>query len=234
VSGVIKRTLPRRGEGHEEKNIAKAFLKILRVLRGLRGEKVYEIAEIPMKQNRIITIMVTALAITLACTIFVGGPEIPEPLIPVSAEAVTSLQEQIKAAVEAGASSGEVILQINETQLTSYLAYKNADNPNPMFTEPQVYLRDGQMRIYGKTQQGNFTANIGIVLAVGLDAEGRPELQLTSADFGPFPLPDGLNKAITAVIEEAYTGALGPVATGFRIQSIAIADGTMTIAGNIR
>jgi len=187
-----------------------------------------------VKQNKIITIMLAALAISLACTIFVGGPEIPQPPIPISAEAVTSLQEQIKAAVEEGALSGEVTLFMNETQLTSYLAYKNLDDPSPLFTEPQVYLRDGQMRIYGKTQQGNFTANIGIVLSVGLDAEGRPELQLTSADFGPFPLPDGLNKAITAIIEEAYTGALGPVATGFRIKSIIIADGMMMIVGSIR
>jgi hypothetical protein len=43
-----------------------------------------------------------------------------------------------------------------------------------------------------------------------------------------------LNKAITAIIEEAYTGALGPVATGFRIQSIIIADGMMMIVGSIR
>jgi len=176
----------------------------------------------------------TALAITLACTIFVGGPDYPQPPIPISAEAVTSLQEQIQAAVAAGAVSGEVTLQMNETQLTSYLAYKNLSDPSPMFIVPQVILRDGQMRIYGKTKQGNFTANIGIVLSVGLDAEGSPELQLTSADFGPFPLPEGLNKAITAIIEEAYTGALGPVATGFRITSITIADGMMTVVGNIR
>lgn len=187
-----------------------------------------------MKQNKTIIIMLTALTLTLACTIFVGGPEYPQPPIPVSLEAVTSLQEQIQAAVAAGAVSGEVTLMMNETQLTSYLAYKNLNDPTPMFTEPQVYLRDGQMRIYGKTQKGNFTANIGIVLAVGLDAEGNPELQLVSADFGPLPLPEGLNKAITAVIEEAYTGALGPVATGFRIKSITIADGTMTVVGSIR
>jgi hypothetical protein len=187
-----------------------------------------------MKKQHILLSTVAALAITLACTIFVGGPDYPQPPIPISAEAVTSLQEQIKAAVEAGAVSGVVTLQMNETQLTSYLAYKNINNPNALFTDPQVYLRDGQMRIYGKTQQGNFTANIGIVLAVGLSAEGRPELQLTSADFGPFPLPEGLNKAITAIIEEAYTGALGPVATGFRITSITITDGVMTVVGNIR
>lgn len=187
-----------------------------------------------MNKKIVFLTALTALATTLACAIFVGGPDYPQPPIPVSAEAVTSLQEQVKAAVEAGAASGEVMLFITETQLTSYLALKNPNDPTPMFTEPQVYLRDGQMRIYGKAQRGNFVANIGIVLAVGLDAEGRPELQLVSADFGPFPLPDGLNKAITAVIEEAYTGALGPVATGFRVQSITIANGIMAVVGSIR
>ena len=188
-----------------------------------------------MKQKQIIPILLAVLAATLACTIFVGGPDYPDQTIPVSPEAVTSLQEQIKAAVESGVASGGVVtLRINETQLTSYLALKNPDDPSPMFTEPQVYLRDGQMRIYGKTQQGNFVANIGIVLAVGLDEAGLPQLQLISADFGPFPLPEGLNDAITAIIEEAYTGALGPVATGFRLQSITIADGVMTVVGQIR
>ena len=187
-----------------------------------------------MNKKLITLISITALAITLACTIFVGGPEYPQPPIPVSAEAVAALQQQIQDAVAAGALSGEITLQMSEVQLTSYLAYKFLEDETPMFTEPQVYLRDGQMKIYGKTKQGNFTANIGIVLSVGLDAEGAPELQLTSADFGPLPLPEGLNKAITAVIEEAYTGALGPMATGFRIQSISIADGVMTVVGQIR
>ena len=187
-----------------------------------------------MNQKRILFISFVTLVVTLACTIFVGGPEIPQPPIPVSADAVTQLQEQIKNAVAAGAVSGEVTLQINEVQLTSFLTYKFLEDETPILTEPQVYLRDGQMRIFGKTQQGNFAANIGIVLAVGLDENGEPALQITSADFGPLPLPDGLNKAITALIEEAYTGALGPVATGFRITSIAIADGVMTIVGRIR
>jgi hypothetical protein len=36
------------------------------------------------------------------------------------------------------------------------------------------------------------------------------------------------------MIQEAYTGAVGPVATGLRIQTISIADGIMTISGRIR
>ena len=187
-----------------------------------------------MKRTRISLILLIMLIIIPACTIFVGGPDYPDTPIAVSTEAVTSLQDEIKAAVSAGAINGEVTIIMSEVQLTSYLAFKLTTDSTPMFTDPQVYLRDGQMRIFGKTQQGYFAANMRIVLTVGPDENGNPELQLTSADFGPFPLPDGLNKAITAIIEEAYTGALGPVATGFRIIAITIADGLMMINGKIR
>ena len=186
-----------------------------------------------MKQRKILFILVAVLMASLACTIFTGGPEFPDAPIPVSTEAVNSLREEIKTAVEAGAQSGVVTLFITETQLTSYLAFKFQADESPMLTDPQVYLRDGQMRIYGKAARGVFTANVGIVLSVGLDDQGVPQLQLISADFGPFPLPSGLNEAITAIIEEAYTGALGPIATGFRIRSITIADGVMAIVGQI-
>lgn len=187
-----------------------------------------------MKHKSLPFFLALVLFLTLACTIFAGGPDYPEQTIPVSTEAVDSLKQQIEQAVTDGAQSGVVYLFISETQLTSYLALKLQQSADPMFTDPQVFLRDNQMRIYGKTKQGMFTANIGIVLEVGTDEQGKPKLKVVSADFGPLPLPDGLNEAITALIEEAYTGALGPVATGFRIQTIVIADGVMAIQGRIR
>jgi len=179
---------------------------------------------------------------SLACTIFVGGPDYSDlPPIPVSAEAVVSLQEELKRAVEAGATTGVVTINITEPQITSYLALRLQNDPTlqqndntPLITDPQVYLRDGQMQIYGKTQQGLFAANIGIILSMGVDETGQPKIEIISADFGPFPAPDGLKDAITAMIREAYTGSLGPVATGLRIETIAIANGVMTITGRIR
>jgi hypothetical protein len=36
------------------------------------------------------------------------------------------------------------------------------------------------------------------------------------------------------MVKEAYTGSLGPVATGLRIESISIANGVMTVTGRIR
>ena len=178
---------------------------------------------------------------SLACTVFVGGPDYSDRQpIPVSNEAADSLKEEVKRAIDAGAASGEVIINITETQITSVLAQRLQTDQNlqqdskPLITDPQVYLRDGQMQIFGKTQQGMFAANIGIIVSVGIDENGKPKIEIVSADFGPLPAPEGINIAISSMIEEAYTGSVGPVATGLRIQTISIADGVMTVSGRIR
>lgn len=198
-----------------------------------------------MKRIRTLALPLFVLSLvltSLACTVFVGGPDYSSlPPIPVSGEAAESIKEELRRAFEAGAQTGVITINLTEPQITSYLAVRMQTDPSlqqsdkkPLITDPQVYLRDGQMQIYGKTQQGLFAANIGIIVQVGVDADGKPQIEITSADFGPFPAPEGLKNAITAMIEEAYTGSLGPVATGLRIETISIANGIMTITGRIR
>jgi hypothetical protein len=181
----------------------------------------------------ILSIFALALA-SLACTIFVGGPDYPAAPIPVSTEAVASLDDQVHAAQTAAAQSGLLTLTVSETQLTSLLAAKLASDPDPFLRDPQVYLRNNEIQVFGKARQGNFEANVRIVLAANIDAEGKPVITVTSADFGPFPAPEGLNKSISAVIDEAFTGALGPAAVGLRLESITIADGLLTLSGRVK
>src|SRR5512147_3212396 len=194
------------------------------------------------KQLALPVFLLLLVLMSLACTIFVGGPDYSSlPPIPVSADAAQSIKDEVKRAFEAGAETGVVTINLTETQITSYLAQRMQTDPSlqqsdkkPLITDPQVYLRDGQMQIYGKTQQGIFAANIGIIVQVGVDANGQPLIEIASADFGPFDAPEGLKSALTAMIKEAYTGSLGPVATGLRIESISIANGVMTITGRTR
>lgn len=193
------------------------------------------------KKQPLLLFFATLILSSLACTVFVGGPDYSDRTpIPVSMDAANSLKDEIKRAFEAGATTGEVTINITETQITSVLALRLQSDPNlqqdqkPLITDPQVYLRDGQMQIFGKTQQGMFAANIGIIVSVGVDENGKPKIEIVSADFGPLPAPEGLNSAISAMIDEAYTGSVGPVATGLRIQSISIVNGVMTITGRIR
>jgi hypothetical protein len=172
---------------------------------------------------------------------FVGGPDYSNlPAVPVSTEYAQSIQDEVQRAFQDAAQTGTITLNLNEQQLTSYVASRLQNDPRlqrngqPLITDPQVYLRDGQMKIYGKTQQGIFAANIGIIMDVGVDANGQPKVDIASADFGPLPAPEGLRDTVAAMIREAYMGSLGPVATGLRIESINIADGVMTINGRVK
>lgn len=194
-----------------------------------------------MKSNKPIIFFITLILASLACTVFAGGPDYSDlDPIPVSTEAAQSLKDGIQKSFEDGLTTGVVTITITEPQLTSYLALRIQTDPNmqqdgkPLITDPQVYLRDGQMKIYGKTQQGMFTANIGIIVNVSVDENGKPKIEIASADFGPFPAPEGINEAITTMIDEAYTGSFGPVLTGLRVETITIANGTMTVTGRIR
>src|ERR671918_489886 len=141
-------------------------------------------------KTRGLPLFLLSLVLTsLACTIFVGGPDYSSlPPIPVSAEAAESIKEELRRAFEAGAQTGVITININEPQITSYLAARMQTDPSlqqsdqkPLITNPQVYLRDGQMQIYGNTQQGIFTANIGIIVSVGVDEAGQPKIEIVSA-----------------------------------------------------
>ena len=189
-----------------------------------------------MKNHKItlfICLIILALAI-LACTMNIGGPAYPAPVIPVSTEAVGELQSSQETAIAAGAGTGQVALSFTEPQLTSYLYYKLQSQDQPLITNPQVYLRDGQLQVYGTASEGYFEATVRIILSAGVDEKGQLKIELTSADFGPIPVPIGLKDIISATLQEAYIGALGPVATGFRLQSITISDGALAITGQIK
>jgi len=193
------------------------------------------------KPNSLYLFFSVLVLASLACTVFVGGPDYSDRApIPVSSEAADSLKSEIERAFAAGLQTGEVTINITEPQITSVLALRLQSDPDlqqnsqPLMTDPQVYLRDGQMQIFGKTNQGMFTANIGIIVSVTVDENNKPKIEIVSADFGPLPAPTGLTNAIASMVQEAYTGTVGPVATGLRVESITIANGIMTVVGRIR
>jgi hypothetical protein len=183
-----------------------------------------------------LTFLISSLIFaSLACNVFVGGPEYPAQTVPISNEEVQNMQTQIGEAIQAGAETGVVTLQISESQLTSFVTLKLQEQTDPPFTEPQILLRNGQMQMYGKITQGMFNANILITMNVGIDEiTGLPKIEIASADFGPFPAPEGMNAVISALISEVFTGSLGPVAIGFRLEMITISDGVMTMTGRVK
>lgn len=170
----------------------------------------------------------------LACTINVGGPVYPDQRVPVSTDAAGELRSSVQTAVAAGADSGTLSLEITEGELTSFLSSYLQQQSQPLFSDPQVFLRNGQIQIFGTATQGYFRANVEIIVTAGVDDQGKLTIEVTSADFGPLPVPSGLNDAVSATIQEAYTGSIGPAIVGFRLEDITISDGTMQVVGRIK
>lgn len=177
--------------------------------------------------------LVSILA-SLACQIEVGGPEAPgAPIstIPGGQELLSSSWDQ---ALEAALTTGQVMVIINETQLTTFLSSKMAEREDPALLSPQVYLQQDTIQIYGIVDQGPFLAKALIVIQPEIEADGQLSFEITQADVGPLPLPSALKNTISAILTEAFTGTIGSLATGVRITSIAISDGEMAIVGDLR
>ena len=189
-----------------------------------------------MKDNKML-VLLSALAITLipiACTLFVGGPEYPAEQIAISTESVGQLNQQLEIAQTAAVENGVLLLTINENQITSLLAIKLSELSDPFIQNPQVFFRNGEIQVFGRASQGNLEANVRIVLTASLNTSGKIVIEVSSTDFGPFPAPQELNKTISALIDQAFTGAFGPVITGLRLEKINIENGTLTISGRVK
>ncbi len=170
----------------------------------------------------------------LACQISVGGPEPPGPPIAVSTEAAAGLAQLWQEALLDSAGSGQVVLVLDETQLTSYLAVRLAQSENPILREPQVRLHEGVMQIYGKSVQGPFEAGVLVEMEPRLGPDGALGFAITSADFGPLPVPAALTEGLSSMLTEGFAGTLGSLATGIRITTLVISDGELALIGEIR
>ena len=123
----------------------------------------------------------------IACTINIGGPAYPNPSIPVSTEAMGDLSSAIETAVVNGTESGQIMIGITETQLTSYLSYKILALPQPFITNPQVYMENGELQLYGTATEGYFQATVSLVFSASVDEMGRLMIKLKFCELWSDP-----------------------------------------------
>jgi hypothetical protein len=170
---------------------------------------------------------------TVACRLNLGGPELPAAP-EVSDAAATVASTTWSDALDEAITSGQVSVILTEEQLTSALAARLAAKEDALFHSPAVTLRDGVIQVYGVVQQDPFEANVHLVVTPVIDGEGRLGFELTSADFGPLPAPEGIRETISSMLSEALVGPMGSLATGFRVTSVAVADGALAIVAEMR
>lgn len=187
-----------------------------------------------MKFLRQILILALPVLITLACQINVGGPQSPYPPIPLSPDAALQFEQVVASALQPGPTAGTFAFTLSEEQMTSFIARKLQEQPDPVLNNPQVYLRNGQIDVYGLVQRDWLLANVHLTLKAEISADGKPQVKMVSSDLGPLPLPTGFLDSFTSLIEEMTTGSFGTAATGIKLENISISDGMLTVTGKLR
>jgi LmeA-like phospholipid-binding len=178
-------------------------------------------------------IMLCGLLITsLACAVSVEGPTPPGAPIPVSTEAAGQLTDLWKNAV-ANPTDGQVSIVVTETQLTSFLAAQLAEAQDTVITNPQVYLRDNKIQIYGTAKAASVTTTVSAAFSTTVSEQGSLQLQVASANFGPVALPTDLLARLSIMLNDGLTGSLSDLAVGIKIINANISDGQMTIVGEL-
>ena len=182
----------------------------------------------------IILAAVSLAAASLACQIDVGGPPPPaQPVTPAS-DPGAGLDQVWQSAIEGATGSGEVLIILDEAQLTGYIRDYLASQPNPVFSDPQVLLRDGKLRIQGTLQEGVLKAGLLVTIVPEVNPEGGIAFRIESAELGPAPAPDAVKESISAVLTEVLAGPLGSLATGVRVTSLVVDEGQIAIVGELR
>jgi hypothetical protein len=173
-----------------------------------------------------------AAMLALACTADLGGPVPPD--LPASQGEVEAADQSWESAIAAAATTGQVTVLFDEAQLTTLLRDRVAAEDNAAFESPVVLLRGGTIQIYGVGHQGPLRANVYLSITPVLTPDGALGFELSSATFGPFPLPEGFRNSLSALMTEMLSGPLGSMATGVRITAVAIDSGQLAIVGELR
>jgi hypothetical protein len=184
---------------------------------------------------RTLVAVVAALALaTLACSpsLGIGAPTPPGSPVPVSTEAAGQLEGAWGTAV-ANTNNGLVTVVMTEEQLTSYAALKLTSDANSPIEDPQIYLRNGKLMLYGKVKTNNVTLPAALTLSVVPTAAGAVSVTIDAADVGPMPVPSALRDVLASNLNNLIAQNAGGSNTGFKVTDIVIADGKMTISGTL-
>ena len=169
---------------------------------------------------------------SLACRLTQKIAEKPVETITVSTEAVGSLEEKVQKAVDQAAAGETVELSLTEVEITSLLAQKLSEQKEVTVSDPQVYLRDDKVQLFGDVQYGNFNIPLDVVLEPEVDNAGGANLKIISVSMGPISAPDSLVSSIQDQANSLIDNLIHQSGESFFVESITSRDGLLTIRGH--
>ena len=183
--------------------------------------------------KRFSAFLILLVLTSLACQMPIRAISTQTPtLIPVSTEAVGQMENQMATAAAELEQTGQVTVTFTETQLTSYFAQQLSTSGEMMLTDPQVILANDTIEVTGTAAVGKLKSNTQIILEPYAD-QGNLRMTILEAKFGKLPVPDAILKTLTNTLNQNLDNLTSINGQKFWLETIEIADGTMTLSGRL-
>ena len=120
---------------------------------------------------------------------------------------------------------------LTEQQITSWLAVEMRNNPDLPLKNVQVYLRDGQIQIWGMVEGKDNSTSVLITGKTNLDTNGIPGFEIESMQIGQQVIPELLLSQAESWLNELIVKKINEQVPGLQIMNINISSGLITMSG---
>ncbi len=120
---------------------------------------------------------------------------------------------------------------ITEQQITSWLALEMKNSPDLPLSEVQVYLRGGQIQIWGMVNGSTGSTSALLTGTVSIDSYSQPVFTLESMQIGQQTVPDILLSQAEDWLNELLTEKINSEIPGLKLMNINVTNGLITISG---
>jgi len=173
---------------------------------------------------------VLLLSIGLACSLPIRATQPSSNTIIASGEAAAELESNVATAVAQLEQTGSASLTITENQLTSYLAEKLASQPDSPIQNVQIRLENGSIQLTGQMSVSSLSADLSLTMQPYVD-QGNLQVIIQEGQIGSIPLPDATLKTLTQTINQEMVGLVTFHGQQFKLESVSMDNGSMTLKG---
>ncbi len=170
-----------------------------------------------------------SLAVSNAENGMEGAPERPGAQIVPSEVAGAQAKKALESAIPDPGSLNTATL--TELQITSWLAMEMKNSPDLPLQDVQVYLRNGEIQIWGIVKGSDSETSALVIGAINLDSNGHPTFEIESLQIGQQVIPNILLSQAEAWLNQFISEKINEQTPGLEVMNINISNGLITISG---
>jgi hypothetical protein len=184
-------------------------------------------------RNLIVLWLIVIIFSGVACNFLAGRAAATPTPVPTPIPPASSLEERADESREQFETQGTFEFTITESELTTLAAEELARQSDPLLSDPQVLLREGQITILGNVYQSGFSVPAEIILGPKISANGDLQVEVLSMRVGPFAVPDQLRDEVSRIANDLVASQLAD-SGNVQVEQITIEEGVLTVSGSRR